>query len=86
MIRNKLSRARRITENAFEILSSKWRVFRSPILLKPSTVTILIKAACCLHNCLLTDDITSGVISYATATDIDSNDLKNGSGRKDQQL
>ena len=82
----RLSRARRVIENAFGILSSKWRVFRAPILLKPTTVSTLIKAACCLHNYLITDDITTGVRSYATATDMDSNDLENGSWREEQPL
>ena len=46
----------------------------------------MIKAACCLHNYLIKDDITTGVRSYATATDVDSNDLENGSWREEQPL
>lgn len=46
----RLSRARRIVENAFGILSSRFRVFRRPIILAPHTTIKLIKAACALHN------------------------------------
>ncbi|XP_030747047.1 protein ALP1-like [Sitophilus oryzae] len=43
-------RARRVVENAFGIMSSRFRIFRSPILLAPTTVVKLIKATCALHN------------------------------------
>jgi hypothetical protein len=46
----RLSRARRIVENAFGILSAKFRVFRSPIALKTSSARSLVLAAVCLHN------------------------------------
>uniref|UniRef100_A0A182F8H5 DDE Tnp4 domain-containing protein n=1 Tax=Anopheles albimanus TaxID=7167 RepID=A0A182F8H5_ANOAL len=45
-----LSRARRVVENVFGILTMKWRVFLRPIECKPSTADKIIKAACCLHN------------------------------------
>lgn len=37
-------------ECAFGILSNKWRVFHTAILLNPQFVDILVKAACVLHN------------------------------------
>jgi len=43
-------RARRIVENAFGILSSRFRVFRRPISLTPEKTIKLVKAACALHN------------------------------------
>jgi hypothetical protein len=46
----RLSRARRVVENAFGIMSSKFRVYRSPIALKTSSVRLVVMATVCLHN------------------------------------
>lgn len=48
----RLSRARRVTENAFGLLSQIFRVFYQPININPSTCDDLIVVACCLHNML----------------------------------
>jgi len=48
----RLSRARRVTENAFGLLSQIFRVFYQPININPSTCDDLIIVACCLHNML----------------------------------
>lgn len=48
----RLSRCRRISENAFGILSSRWRVFRKPLLLQPRRATSITLAAITLHNWL----------------------------------
>lgn len=48
----RLSRARRVTENAFGLLSQVFRVFYQPINIEPITCDSLIIVACCLHNML----------------------------------
>lgn len=48
----RLSRARRISENAFGILVSKFQIFKRPIDLKPFKVDKIVMATCSLHNWL----------------------------------
>ena len=50
----RLSRARRVIENTFGIMSTKFRIFRRSIIANPDKVTEITKAACCLHNYLRT--------------------------------
>lgn len=48
----RLSHARRVIENAFGILSNKWRVYRKPIAANIETIEYIILATVCLHNYL----------------------------------
>lgn len=48
----RLSRARRIVENAFGILCNKFRVLRAPILSSPDKVEKIVLCCCALHNYL----------------------------------
>ena len=48
----RLSRARRIVENAFGILANRFRIFMQPIGLVPETVERIVLACCSLHNFL----------------------------------
>lgn len=46
------SRARRISENVFGIMASRFRIFRAPIQLAPDKVRRIVLACCYLHNFL----------------------------------
>ena len=46
----RLSRARRIIENTFGILASRWMIFRHPIIAQPKRVEVYTKATIALHN------------------------------------
>uniref|UniRef100_A0A3Q1GW95 DDE Tnp4 domain-containing protein n=1 Tax=Acanthochromis polyacanthus TaxID=80966 RepID=A0A3Q1GW95_9TELE len=48
----RLSRARRIVENCFGILTQRWRVYCRRIQVCPEVVDSIIKATCILHNFL----------------------------------
>lgn len=52
----RLSRARRIVECTFGIISAVWRIFRSPLLTKLLTTLQIIRAVICLHNFILKYD------------------------------
>ncbi|KAJ8665073.1 hypothetical protein QAD02_006735 [Eretmocerus hayati] len=47
---------RRMVENSFGILVSRWRIFRKPILMDPVYVIRMVKATVCLHNWLRKSD------------------------------
>ncbi|XP_050437787.1 uncharacterized protein LOC126843996 isoform X2 [Adelges cooleyi] len=46
----RLSRARQYIECSFGILSKKWRVFQTSMLVEPNFAVIITKACCVLHN------------------------------------
>nr|XP_039274699.1 protein ALP1-like [Styela clava] len=48
----RLSRARRMVESVFGILSNQWRVFHVVMPLQPTNADGVVKATCCLHNFL----------------------------------
>lgn len=53
----RLSRARRIIECSFGILSARWRIFRRPLAVTVENAISIVKATVCLHNFLMTKDL-----------------------------
>lgn len=63
----RLSRARRVVENAFGILASKFRLFQKPISLKLETLDKVVLACCAIHNWLKKTNpryVTGDIIDY----------------------
>lgn len=46
----RLSRARRVIENAFGILVSRWQILQRPLALKITSIEKIVQAVTCLHN------------------------------------
>uniref|UniRef100_I3JLH2 DDE Tnp4 domain-containing protein n=1 Tax=Oreochromis niloticus TaxID=8128 RepID=I3JLH2_ORENI len=82
----RLSRARRVVENAFGILANRFRVFRTTICLDPDKVVTIIFACLCLHNYLR--DHRSD--AYVPPGYVDSEDAKHqlvkGAWRREGEL
>lgn len=70
----RLSRARRIVENAFGILTNRFRVFRSAIAHPPETVEKIVLASCVLHNLLRSQSNTRNIYTPAGALDSENTD------------
>lgn len=66
----RLCRARRVVENAFGILTQKWRIFLRPIESDVHTTVHVVKAACCLHNFIKMKQSTTIVNDIETPHDI----------------
>ena len=68
----RLSRARGTVENAFGILSNRFRVFMTSICLSPEKVEVITLGSCVLHNYLRSHNITQSV--YMPPHSIDTED------------
>ena len=68
----RLIRARRIVENAFGILSNRFRIFMTPIALSPKEVEIIVMACCSLPNYLRGQNSSQSV--YTPQGTVDSED------------
>lgn len=67
----RLSRARRVSENAFGILASRFRLFSRPIDLSVDTTELVVKACCSINNWLR---MTSGR-TYLPPGSVDEEDI-----------
>lgn len=70
----RLSRARRVVENAFGILATRFRVFLQPLNINVDNVDAVVMASCVLHNFLRKKSSTY----YTSANHIDLEDVESG--------
>nr|CAI5863174.1 unnamed protein product [Callosobruchus analis] len=73
----RICRGRRLIENTFGILASRWRIFRKPIITKLSTAEHIIKATVCFHNWLMIQPLNDKdeTQNYFNKNLIDSGDV-----------
>ena len=69
----RLSRARRVVENAFGIMSVKFRILRSSINCKLDTMDHIVKATCVLRNFLITTNSSRYSLSIVVDREVDGN-------------
>ena len=81
----KLSRARRTIGNAFGILTTKWRIFRRPIIASTDLVDLIVQACVCLHNYLLLTDNAKYLPTGFVDSYSDSGEIIEGQWRKEAQ-
>nr|XP_022900758.1 protein ALP1-like [Onthophagus taurus]XP_022900759.1 protein ALP1-like [Onthophagus taurus] len=70
----RLCRARRVVENAFGILASRFRIFLQPINISVDKIDIIILASCALHNFLRKTSNSNCITEQC----IDREDFNNG--------
>lgn len=72
----RLSRARRIVENAFGILAQRFRIYNTPIHLSVQTVENLVASTCIVHNMIIDEQSkayrTNDDFDERTVSDLDS--------------
>lgn len=73
----RLSRARRVIECAFGILSAKWRIFRRPLATTVENAISVVQATVCLHNFLIKKDLEVSLEKRQYAIDINLEDMDN---------
>lgn len=80
----RLSRARRVVENVFGILSAIFRVLRRPLLLEPEKAEVVVMACIYLHNFLRKNQSSKHIYTPNGTFDVDRNgQLVKGSWRNE---
>lgn len=81
----RLSRARRVIENVFGILSAIFRVLRKPILLSPEKTTNIVMTCVLLHNYLRKSKTSKSIYSPHGTFDTETDDgFQAGSWRNEE--
>jgi hypothetical protein len=84
MYNYRLSRTRRISENAFGILVSRFQVFEKPIACNVTIVDKIVRTACALHNWLTNNAMGTYLPrGFDDIEDIDSGKIIPGSWRSE---
>lgn len=77
----RLSRARRISENAFGILAAKFRVFHTTLCVKPESAVSIVHACLVLHNFLMCKHSTEYTPPGSMDDERENGDVVNGEWR-----
>ncbi|XP_025266348.1 protein ALP1-like [Camponotus floridanus] len=70
----RLSRARRVIENTFGILASRWRILHTNIIASVSTIERIVCATLCLHNFVKIEELSSKQRYYCPDNYVDRYD------------
>ena len=82
----RLSRARRVVENAFGILSSRFRVISNTMLIYPTNVKKVVLSCFIMHNLLRTQSTTARdyILNHVDSENLNTGEIHEGSWRSDQ--
>ncbi|XP_057296815.1 uncharacterized protein LOC130625697 [Hydractinia symbiolongicarpus] len=78
----RLSRARRVIENAFGILAARWRVFMNPLQTNVNNAETIVKVTICLHNFLRRTNSAAYCPSGFVDSWDDKGEIKEGEWRR----
>ena len=82
----RLNRARRIVENAFGILSSRFGIFQKPMNLSPEKVQVVVLACCYLHNFLRSKSQNTFSSDIVDVENVETATFVKGSWRENYEL